>query len=108
MTAAVSMGTTVTASALAATASGNNHAETGRDPSTLADTQTGVPIEVAQVVIQRLFTVGLALASCASIIDGPAAVSLLEQTTDGLDGIIRDLRTAIFDRSGPARPQPSW
>ena len=63
-----------------------------------------MPIEVAKSTVQRLFNLGLTLASGADMVDGPAATQVSEAIA-GLDEVIRDLRGAIFDQ---LRPRPTF
>jgi hypothetical protein len=54
------------------------------------------------MLIQRLFSIGLALDSVSAQADGPVA-SQLQLVLDQLDGIIQDIRTAAFQ---PQVPHP--
>jgi len=61
-------------------------------------------LEVATDLVNRLFGIGLKLASAASMVDGPAA-GRLEGAIDDLDGMISDVRSAVFGsrfEPGPA------
>ncbi len=60
---------------------------------------------VAEVVVQRVFDVGLSLAAASSLLDGPAATRV-QQAIDDLDDLIRDVRTVTFGGLPPGRPHP--
>jgi len=83
---------------------------TATDPAVIAacpvDAEPGVSVEVAEATIQRLFGVGMTLASCANRVDQPAAARLVHAIGE-LDHIIRELRTAIFDRLRSSPPTPA-
>lgn len=49
-------------------------------------------IELASVLIHRIFGVGLMLESALSLVTGPAAVRI-QQAVDALDALIRDIRS---------------
>lgn len=55
---------------------------------------------LADMLVRCLFTAGLAVQSAATLADGPVAAQL-EQVTDQLDGIICDIRTAVFESQAP-------
>ncbi len=52
-------------------------------------------LDVAADLVNRLFSVGLSLASATSLVNG-AAGARLEEAIDDLDAIINDVRSAIF------------
>ncbi len=52
--------------------------------------------ELHDVVIQRLFAVGLGLQGTSRLVDRPDVVSRLDQAVDDLDATIRDIRRSIF------------
>ena len=52
--------------------------------------------ELHDVVIQRLFAVGLGLQGTSRLVDRPDIVSRLDQAVDDLDATIRDIRRSIF------------
>ena len=52
--------------------------------------------ELHDVVIQRLFAVGLGLQGTSRLVDRPDVVSRLDQAVDDLDATIKDIRRSIF------------
>ena len=52
--------------------------------------------ELHDVVIQRLFAVGLGLQSTSRLSDRPEVTSRLDQAVDDLDATIKDIRRSIF------------
>jgi hypothetical protein len=73
-------------------------ASDGQDlPEPLEPTrQDGLP-GFANYIVSRLFSVGLSLDSARSVVgDGPAG-DRIAAATDGVDRLIRDIRTAVFD-----------
>jgi hypothetical protein len=60
-------------------------------PASAAATQ----LDAVTDVVNRLFRVGLALASAASLVKGPAEARLCE-AIDELDAVISDIRSAVF------------
>ncbi len=52
--------------------------------------------DLHDLVIQRLFAVGLGLQGSARMVDRPEVVQRLEQAVDDLDETIRDIRRSIF------------
>lgn len=52
--------------------------------------------DLHDLVIQRLFALGLSLQGAARLAERPEVVALLEQTVDDLDATIRDIRRSIF------------
>lgn len=65
--------------------------------------QLAVPSASADAIVGRLFDISMTLASCAQTADKHAATRVLE-AIDGLDHVIVDLRTAIFDGFGNPEP----
>ena len=59
---------------------------------------------LADMVVHRLFGVGLVLQSAADLADGPAGARLAEAAEE-LDAIIRDARTAAFDARAYPHPR---
>ena len=53
-------------------------------------------------VIQELFAIGLALQGSTRLTSDPALQDRIQKAVDGLDGTIRDLRTAIFGLTADA------
>lgn len=77
-----------------------------RDRSRLAvlEDRDRIARDLHDLVIQRLFAVGLTVQSAARDAVRPQVRDRLEQVVDDLDGTIKDVRSAIFrlrDRSGP-------
>jgi hypothetical protein len=55
--------------------------------------------QLAGVITNRLFSVGLSLESARRIVgDGPAS-ERLRSATEELDDLIRDIRTTVFSRA---------
>ena len=52
--------------------------------------------ELHDVVIQRLFAVGLGLQSTSRLADRPDVAARLDQAVDDLDATIKDIRRSIF------------
>ncbi len=52
--------------------------------------------ELHDVVIQRLFAVGLGLQGTSRLTDRPDVAARLDQAVDDIDGTIRDIRRSIF------------
>jgi signal transduction histidine kinase len=52
--------------------------------------------ELHDVVIQRLFAVGLGLQGTSRLVDRPDVVTRLDQAVDDLDATIKDIRRSIF------------
>jgi signal transduction histidine kinase len=52
--------------------------------------------ELHDVVIQRLFAVGLGLQGTSRLVDRPDVVERLDQAVDDLDATIKDIRRSIF------------
>ena len=52
--------------------------------------------ELHDVVIQRLFAVGLGLQGTSRLVDRPDVVARLDQAVDDLDATIKDIRRSIF------------
>ena len=52
--------------------------------------------ELHDVVIQRLFAVGLGLQSTSRLTDRPEVAARLDQAVDDLDATIKDIRRSIF------------
>lgn len=52
--------------------------------------------DLHDLVIQRLFAVGLSLQGAATIVEDPDLARRLEQTVDDLDDTIKDIRRTIF------------
>lgn len=65
---------------------------------------TNVALDLAGMVVDRLFGAGLTLQSAADVADGPAA-DRLRRAVDELDAIIHDLRSAVFRLQQPEYPQ---
>jgi hypothetical protein len=65
----------------------------GHDPPE-ADAEAG--IELASMIIRRISSVGMTLASAACLIDGPAAARI-QRALSELDDLIADVRTTAFD-----------
>ena len=55
-------------------------------------------VDVAALMVHRLFGIGLVLESASGLADGPVAARL-QHAVDELNAVIRDVRTAAF---GPA------
>ena len=77
-----------------------------RDRSRLAvlEDRDRIARDLHDLVIQRLFAVGLTVQSAARDAVRPQVRERLEQIVDDLDGTIKDVRSTIFrlrDRSGP-------
>lgn len=53
-------------------------------------------IALASMAIERLFGVGLTLASCRAMIPDGAGADRVDRAMDEIDVLIRDLRTAVF------------
>jgi len=53
--------------------------------------------DLHDLVIQRLFAVGLALQGAVRMVDRPEVSSRLEQAVDDLDATIKDIRRTIFE-----------
>ncbi|GAA1148254.1 sensor histidine kinase [Nocardioides aquiterrae] len=53
--------------------------------------------DLHDLVIQRLFAVGLRLQGIARLSERPESVARIEEAVDELDGTIRDIRRTIFD-----------
>ena len=68
-------------------------------PPRLAEAQSVARDVSADSVMRRLFAISMTLASCAKTTDKFAASRVME-AIEGLDHVISDLRTAIFDNSG--------
>ncbi|MBO0769865.1 MAG: hypothetical protein J2P35_00235 [Actinobacteria bacterium] len=62
----------------------------GQPPGTVPELDTR--IELASVLIHRIFGVGLTLESALGLVTGPAAVRI-QQAVDALDTLIRDIRS---------------
>jgi GGDEF domain-containing protein len=60
-------------------------------------------LDLAETVVHRLFGVGLTVQSAADLAHGPAA-ERMRQAVGELDAIIRDVRTAAFERRHPEHP----
>jgi len=60
-------------------------------------------LDLAEMVVHRLFGVGLTLQSAADVAARPVA-DLLGQTVDELDAVIRDVRTSAFGIQQPEHP----
>lgn len=78
-------------------------AASGLTPSALGpaapiDAEPAARNASAESIIRHLFAISMTLASCAKTTDGHAARRVME-AIDGLDHVISDLRTAIFDES---------
>jgi len=78
-----------------------------RDRARLAvlEDQDRIARDLHDLVIQRLFAVGLTVQSAARDAVRPKVRERLEQAVDDLDGTIKDVRSAIFrlgDRTAPA------
>lgn len=67
-------------------------------PARAAGTDAG--LDIAGMAVDRLFSAGLILQSAACLADGPAAEQI-QQAIDELDAVIRDARTAAFERLRP-------
>ena len=52
--------------------------------------------DLHDLVIQRLFAVGLGLQGTARLAERPEVVARLEQAVDDLDATIKDIRRSIF------------
>lgn len=77
-----------------------------RDRSRLAvlEDRDRIARDLHDLVIQRLFAVGLTVQAATRDAVGPQVRDRLEQVVDDLSGTIKDVRSAIFrlhDRSGP-------
>ncbi len=53
--------------------------------------------DLHDVVIQRLFAIGMRLDAVQRYTDQPAVQARIGETIDDLDGVIRDIRSTIFD-----------
>ena len=53
--------------------------------------------ELHDVVIQRLFAVGLSLQSTARMVETPEVAGRIDEAVDDLDATIKDIRRSIFD-----------
>jgi signal transduction histidine kinase len=58
--------------------------------------------DLHDLVIQRLFAVGLGLQGTARFSDRPEVAERLEQAVDDIDATIKDIRRTIFELSAPA------
>jgi len=66
----------------------------------------GITVDLASMLVHRMFGVGLALESVAGLADGPAAARL-QRAINELDDLIRDIRAAVFQaRQFPMRDDP--
>jgi hypothetical protein len=65
----------------------------------------GSGVRLAEVVVQRLFDVGLSLAAASTVLDGPGATRV-RQAVDDLDDLIRDVRSVTFGPPPRSRPHP--
>ena len=88
----------------AATHAGGDAAQTGPDVSVQVGHEN--PIETANSVIEEIFTVGLGLASCAQLANGPVA-ERLAAAVDDLDAIISRVRKAAFRQLSAHDRDPS-
>ena len=65
--------------------------------------------DLHDLVIQRLFAVGLGLQSTARLAERPEVAARLEQAVDDLDATIKDIRRidlrARLDRGRPRHPK---
>ena len=61
-------------------------------------TQRNAMSEFAGHIVNRLFSVGLSLESAHSIVGNGPAGDRIAGATDEFDRLIRDIRTALFDR----------
>lgn len=68
--------------------------------------QERIAVDLGQSVIKRIFSVGLELQSCASLVDGPAA-QRLEEAVDQLDQLIVAVRQVVFSLHSDGSPSPS-
>jgi signal transduction histidine kinase len=59
--------------------------------------------DLHDLVIQRLFAVGLSLQGAARLTDSPDVTARLETAVDDLDATIKDIRQTIFELGRPAR-----
>ena len=75
------------------------------DPPRLAEAQSAARNVSADSIIRKLFAISMTLASCAKTTDKFASSRVME-AIDGLDHVISDVRTAIFDESGTSEPIP--
>lgn len=60
--------------------------------------------DLHDVVIQRLFATGLSLQTAARLAVRPDAIARVESAVDVIDGVIRDIRAAIFELHRPVAP----
>jgi GGDEF domain-containing protein len=60
-------------------------------------------LDLAEMAVHRLFGVGRTVQAAADLVHGPAA-ERVQQAVDELDAIIRDIRTAAFERRHPGHP----
>lgn len=70
------------------------------DQEVMAD-RDRIARDLHDMVIQRVFGSALALQGTVSVIDNPRMAARVEAVIGELDGIIRDLRSAIFDLHNP-------
>lgn len=59
--------------------------------------------ELHDVVIQRLFTVGLSLQTLTSVLDNQDTIERIENSIESIDATITEIRTKIFDLSSHER-----
>jgi signal transduction histidine kinase len=72
------------------------HAREDRQRLAVLEDRDRIGRELHDVVIQRLFAVGLGLQSTSRVSDRPEVADRLEQAVDDLDATIRDIRRSIF------------
>jgi signal transduction histidine kinase len=72
------------------------HVREDRQRLALLEDRDRIGRELHDVVIQRLFAVGLGLQSTSRLSDRPDVAERLEQAVDDLDATIRDIRRSIF------------
>jgi GGDEF domain-containing protein len=76
-----------------------NASRAGRSAADVADHDWP---DLAGILIERLFSAGVALHSASALAEAPVT-DLLQQVLELLDGIIADIRTAVFQSQLPER-----
>lgn len=83
-----------------------SRAESDRRRLTVVEDRNRIARDLHDVVIQRLFAVGLRLEGMQRAVSAPVAARLAAATLD-LDGTIYDIRNAIFSLRGDGSPGPT-
>lgn len=79
-------------------------AVSGREELAVLAERSRIAQDLSDVVIQRLFAIGLRLEGARAHLDDEAADALIAGAISDLDLTIRDIRTTILDLQAPGRP----